>query len=70
MTSVWIALASHALSRRWPHIPRAQLDEVASELHGQEVMRALEPADAVALWLRPVSTGLPARVEADARFAA
>lgn len=52
--SDWIAIAAHALSHRWSHIPPAQLDDVASELFGDGALRRLSPVDAVARWLAPV----------------
>lgn len=51
----WIAIAAHALAHRWPHVPPAQLDEVARELHRDDDLQRLPPADAAALWLTPVA---------------
>ena len=53
-TADWCAIAAHALAHRFPHVPPAQLDEVALELHREPRMRALPAARAVQAWLAPV----------------
>ena len=53
-TADWCAIAAHALAHRFPHVPPAQLDEVALELHREPRMRAMPAARAVAAWLAPV----------------
>lgn len=53
MAPDWVAIAAHALAHRWGHVSVAQLDETAEELYATGSLRALPPADAVALWLRP-----------------
>lgn len=53
-TADWCAIAAHALAHRFPHVPPAQLDEVARELHGDPRLRALPAARAVQSWLAPV----------------
>ena len=66
----WIALAAHALSHRWPHVPPSQLEEVAAELYCADAFRSLAPADAVALWLLPLAVGPAVRETLTARIAA
>lgn len=60
----WIAIAAHRLAHRWPHVPADQLDEVAADLWADETMRALPPAEAAELWLRPLDEDVVHRLRA------
>ena len=50
----WVAAFSHRLQRQWPTVNPAQLEELAAALCRDTHLRALEPTDAAAEWLRPV----------------
>lgn len=50
----WVAAFSHRLQRQWPTVDPAQLEELAAALCQDAYLRALEPTDAAARWLRPV----------------
>ena len=53
---VWIAACSHRLQRQWRTVDPVTLEDVASELWADERLRALDPVEAAAAWLRQ---GLP-----------
>ena len=49
---VWIAACSHRLQRQWRTVDPDTLEDVASELWGDERLLALDPVEAAAEWLR------------------
>lgn len=52
--NTWIAACAHHLQKHWRTVDPVQLEEVAKELLENTQLQPLEPADAAALWLRPV----------------
>ncbi len=59
----WVAACSHRLQRQWPSIDPQQVEELAASLWQDERLRRLEPTDAAAEWLQPITsaTADPAR---------
>ena len=55
----WIARCSARLHAQWPRLQRAQRDEKAKELWGDQRWQHSEPELAVVAWL---SQGIPAPV--------
>ena len=50
----WIAQCADRLRLRWRTVEPALLEEVAVEVWRDAKLRNLPPAEAAALWLRPV----------------
>ncbi len=54
--NTWIAACAHHLQKHWRTVDRAQLEEVAKEMLENTQLQPLEPEDAAALWLKPVTS--------------
>ncbi|MES2913122.1 MAG: hypothetical protein V4718_17135 [Pseudomonadota bacterium] len=52
----WIAQCAERLHDRWHTVEPAQLEEVAVDIWKNDFFRSMEPAEAAAFWLTPVST--------------
>lgn len=52
---IWIAACAHCLQKHWRTIDPVQLKDVARELLEHNPLGPIKPADAAALWLRPVA---------------
>ncbi len=50
--ATWVAACSHHLQRQWRSVDPDLLEDVAAELWADAELKALEPADAAAKWLR------------------
>lgn len=53
--SKWIAACAERLHERWRTLEAAQLEEVAVGIWQDARLRTMEPAEAAAVWLLPVS---------------
>lgn len=53
----WISKCAERLHKRWQTVEAAQLEEVAVSIWQDAKMRALEPGQAAAVWLKPVTDG-------------
>jgi hypothetical protein len=53
--SQWIAKCAERLHERWQTVEVAQLEEVAVGIWQDTSLRCMEPDDAAAAWLKPVS---------------
>lgn len=53
---VWIAAVAHHLHEHWHTLGPGDLLATARELQRKPELAQLEPADAVAEWLKPVET--------------
>lgn len=69
LPSQWIAECAVKLRERWPTVDQAMLEEVAMDLWMDPDFRGLEPAEAAADWLMPISSPplaqLPGFIAAD-----
>lgn len=52
--SQWIAKCGEKLHERWHTVETAQLEEVAVDIWRDKKLRAMDPGEAAAVWLRPV----------------
>jgi hypothetical protein len=52
----WIAECAERLHERWHTVGPVQLEEVAVDLWRDAHLRSMPPSEAVAEWLRPVSS--------------
>ena len=52
---IWIAACAHALQRHWRTVDPEQLEEVASDLWRDQLLRELTPGEAATRWLEPVA---------------
>jgi hypothetical protein len=52
----WITRCAYRLHQRWHTIEPAELEEVAVVIWQDANLRGMAPADAAALWLKPVAT--------------
>ena len=52
--NTWVAACAHHLQKHWRTVDPVQLEEAARELLNNAQLQPLAPADAAALWLRPV----------------
>lgn len=52
----WIAKCADRLHDRWHTVEPAQLEEVAMDIWRNDYLRSMDPAEAAAFWLTPVST--------------
>ena len=57
---IWIAACAHELQRRWRTVDPEQLEELSADLWRVEELRALSPAQAAKMWLRPVTGAMAA----------
>ncbi len=51
----WIAKCAERLHQRWQTVEPRQLEEVAVEIWRDRSLRAMEPAEAAACWLKPIT---------------
>lgn len=54
-TADWITRFSARLHAQWPTLSRVQRDETAAEVARKPHFRCLDPEEAVAEWLRPIT---------------
>jgi hypothetical protein len=54
----WITQCAERLHQRWHTVDTAQLEEVAVVIWQDAKLRHMAPADAAALWLKPVVPGM------------
>jgi len=50
----WSSVVSATLQSQWPTVDPQRLDDLALDLWRDETLRALPPAEAAVVWLRPV----------------
>ena len=53
--NIWIAACAHELAKRWRTVDPRELETVALELAHDRDLRAMQPAEAAAEWLRPIA---------------
>jgi len=53
-TDMWIFYCAKQLKRHWRTVDPEQLDELATDLARDPVLRALSPIKAALTWLEPV----------------
>ena len=52
----WLARCAQRLHQRWRTVELIQLEEVAAVIWQDAALRRMEPAQAAALWLQPVTS--------------
>ncbi|MDM0116230.1 hypothetical protein QTI66_29110 [Variovorax sp. J22R133] len=57
---LWIGACAHQLQRRWRTVDPDDLEDLAASLARDPALRALSPAEAAGVWLRPIGGEDPA----------
>jgi hypothetical protein len=52
----WIAICAHRLQQHWRTVDPLELELVAADLWADLQLRAMAPAEAATVWLKPVET--------------